>query len=113
MISHSFNIPGKEIHQSVVNLTPHKPKYLAGSENHKRHIFQSNLKWSDWKMGDEVEVNNHHVKSAVGWIVDCLTPDQFESVEWDGLKPRFIEVYLNAIQDSVLCHPSDLTFKGK
>lgn len=113
MIQHSFEIPNKK--REVIHLpqtSGHKPRMLAGSEDHKRVIFSSGLKYNDWQMGDMVIVTTGVDGRPEGYIIDILGQEQFHFVEWSGLKPKFIEVYLMESNETIMCHPSDLLYKS-
>ena len=108
MLTHQIKlkIERKPLPGTVTQIGDQKPKVRHGSENHKRAIAKGSMSWNDWAPGDYVSVSTHPGDS--GWVVDVLDMDKFDAIEWDGLKPRFIEVYMDGLQESILFHPADL-----
>jgi hypothetical protein len=112
MIQHSFKIPGKvvpvpELRPTVVN----KPHIKAGSDNHRRHIYTSCIKWNDWELGDYVETNVGKYCGYTGYVIAVLGHEDFEQALWMGMKPLFIEVYFPDTNDTDYFHPADLSLK--
>lgn len=109
MLTHCIKFHNKLVNPPVNLLTHEKPKTRAGSDLHKKSILKGTLKWSDWEIGDTVVVKD--MMGDYGHIIDILELEQFDKVEWDGLKPKFIEVFMVEIMASVMCHPADLLLK--
>lgn len=82
-----------------------KPRVKSGDVGHKKAILSGSIRSNDWQEGDSVVVKS---SGAYGWVVDILNLERFDLVEWTGLKPLFIEVYLLDENESVLVHPADL-----
>lgn len=111
MLTHCIKFHNKVVNPPVNLLTHEKPKTRVGSELHKKSILKGTLKWSDWEIGDTVVVKN--MVGDYGHVIDVLDLEQFDKVEWDGLKPKFIEVFMVEIMESVMCHPADLLLKDQ
>jgi hypothetical protein len=89
--------------------TPHtneaKPRFVAGSEEHKRYIFQKTLDETKFEPGDMVCRRSKRSKET-GQVINV--EDTFEMVSWNGLMCKFIEVYWYDSNDMGLYHPSEL-----
>lgn len=96
MITHSINVYTTRGNARKID-TPTRDG--IGSEYHKRFILNKALKHNHFEEGDWV-----FYKRKKGQITHIY--DTFEDVEWDSLKARFIEVWVN--NELIVCHPSDL-----
>lgn len=90
-----------------------KPKFLAGSDDHKQHIFSGTLanalNVKNLEEGSPVYIKRRRGDSGEGIIINVIT--DFNMVEWDGLRCKFIEVFVYSTQDCILCHPSELSWR--
>lgn len=91
---------------NIVVAPEEKPRHVAGSVAHKAYIFDKHFKaWCQnvnaHSMGEDVKV-----KGDKGTIIDVVI--DFDLIEWDGLKPKFLEVWLYGAQTTQLFHPSEL-----
>lgn len=84
-----------------------KPKFISGSVDHRQYILDrnySNIKGNkSFCLGAEWYAKGHKKK---GTIIDIIK--DLESVEWEGLKVKFIEMWFDGENNSSLFHPSDL-----
>lgn len=84
-----------------------KPKFVNGSEQHRRFILERNYNAvrddRNYKPGVKCTTKGHH---GMGVILDVT--DDFHLVAWEGLKVLFIEVWFDGEGKSYLFHPSDL-----
>lgn len=84
-----------------------KPRFVSGSIEHRRYIFQRNLSTVNrdkrFKRGRAFYVRERKEK---GTLLDILT--DFDSVEWDGLKVKFLELWFPSVGTTFLYHQSDL-----
>jgi hypothetical protein len=103
------------ITMEVVRYASHakvKPKFVNGSEDHRRFIFSRTvnltLENSAFDPGETYYAPGMKEKGSVIGI-----ETEFERVEWEGLKVKFIEVYFSRANVSHLYHPSELSRKKK
>lgn len=84
-----------------------KPKFSNGSGQHREFIFQrhlqASLKREDINYGEQFYIKKFKEEGVVINIID-----EIKQVEWDGLKPKFIELWFNKLGTSHLFHPNDL-----
>jgi hypothetical protein len=86
-----------------------KLKVVAGSSAHRELIF--NRTWADVEANRKLEIGRH--VCVHGFKKEKCQIINFEhdisKVSWEGLKVRFIEVYVPSADEIFMCHPSDLT----
>lgn len=83
-----------------------KPKIVAQSEEHKKLVLRGVLKTNDFQPGDSVWSKAD--KRLEGSVIDVLDFDSWEMIEWDRLRPKFVEVFWYATAESTLHNPSEL-----
>lgn len=81
-----------------------KPRYVVGSEEHKRSIYARLIE----EMANTNHFDENNCYSVKGRNCIVLSWADFENVEWDGLKCCLIEVIYDKDGDFDLVHPSDL-----
>lgn len=85
-----------------------KERKLAEKEDEqRRNIFDRAwhkfFKNSSLQFGEALRIKG---TNKIGHIIG--TVDYVEEVEWEGYKPKFLEVFIPSTQETILCHPSDL-----
>jgi hypothetical protein len=83
------------------------PRFVNGSIEHRQYIFQRNLSTVNrdkrFRRGRSFFINERNEK---GVIIDII--NDFDTVEWDGLKVKFIELWFPTAGTTFLYHQSDL-----
>lgn len=81
-----------------------KPRYVSGSDEHRKHIYHNTLKYamSKWEHGDTVRLKRG---KQLGYVIDIV--QDYSSVNWNGFKCQFIEVW-TANNETLYLHPSDI-----
>lgn len=101
MITHTiapYMVPAPRVH--VQGEQSKKFRGVPGSPDHKEFIFHRALKGCNFTIGQHVTYKRNPVQ-----ITDIYTVYS-GCIEWDGLKPKFVEVYDG--EELLLMHPSDL-----
>lgn len=81
-----------------------KPKYIVGSEEHKKHIYARTVE----EISNTNQFDPNNVYSVKGNNCIVMQWVEYEQATWDGLKCCLIEVFFDDTQDFLLVHPSDL-----
>lgn len=81
-----------------------KKRYVVGSPQHKQSILDHALRNTIFKEGDTVETDI----GEIGSVTD-ICPDATK-IEWKGLKPLFIGVFIEEYHCSIYYHYSELSF---
>ena len=101
VITHQINV-----HQPPERKKYAKPKLVIGSDEHKAFIYGKTLGLTledkRYQPGEEWAVKGHTGEGVVLDFADFFTS------EWEGLKVKFIEMWMYGENQSILCHPSDL-----
>ncbi len=84
-----------------------KPKFRAGSEEHRYEIYSRTIERV--REDDDFDANNMFTirKSGEEGYLMGLEED-FLKVEWEGMKCKFIELFVPSTNKFALYHPSDL-----
>jgi hypothetical protein len=83
-----------------------KPKYIIGSVGHREFLITKSIEYAiaqNYDYGDEFTAHGH---KGVGCLINI--EDEIDTVEWDGLKVKFMELWFSEENDFALFHPSDL-----
>lgn len=86
-----------------------KPVVVVGSDGHKHVIFARTVELvkhnPKFVIGDYYKLKG--MKDAnVGMLIHII--DDFHAVEWDGLKVKCLEIWVDDLQEILLVHPSEL-----
>jgi hypothetical protein len=85
-----------------------KPKFKAGSIEHKQHIFETTYNSvcneEEFEPGTQVYIRGH--RNRTGQIISLI--DDFDKIEWQDLKACFVEVWFPSDDDFGIFHPSDV-----
>lgn len=86
----------------------HKQRFRSGSPEHRTFIFFNNLKYAKERFtpGDHVKVDGYPKRKSLGQVIDII--EDISDARWDGLKCKLVEVYMYDLNQTVLCHPSEL-----
>lgn len=102
MITHEIS-PHKAL-PPLQRVTPiGKFKGKQGSIEHKIFIFERARAYCPFSYGDQVRYNK---TKSTGMVIDLY--EDFGYVEWEGLKPLFVEVFDYQSQELYVAHPSNL-----
>jgi hypothetical protein len=95
-------VPRQHKHQGIGRW-----KGKEGTDDHKRFIFQRAYSNCHWEEGDMALWKRNPVQ-----ILNILKDPDQQGVEWKGLSPQFVEVWLPTAptldEEFFMVHPSDL-----
>lgn len=90
----------------VHSITIHSPKWVPKNERRRNAIFERSLRKLDpntYFLGQNFKVKGTPVGGTLIYI--CKNIDE---AEWDGMKLKFLELWISDTQLVELYHPSDL-----
>ena len=102
MLTYRINAKQTDQRELIPLTKQEKKRYVVGGADHKQAILRHALKNTYFKEGDTV----YAYDGEEGTIVDICP--HYDKIEWNGLKPLFIGVWIEDYQCSLYFHYSDL-----